>query len=169
LGSTASLTSNVGNYYTVIGTLASNIGYNINFTGSDLSITPRALTVKADNKIKTIGYTNPALTASFSGFANSDNSSNLTGSYSLSSTATTSSKTGDYAINVSGDLVNANYTIGYQPGTLTIIPIDPDILKAIDPVLSSNSNNFQPQVSSYNFDIEDRKKNQVPDFSFKSL
>ena len=63
----------------------------------------------------------PGLTAHFSGFVNGDTAASLTTQPTLSTTATSSSPVGSSPIQVSG-ASSANYTIAYQPGTLTVVP-----------------------------------------------
>ena len=76
-------------------------------------ITPKAVTVTADDKSKVYGETDPALTAAVSGTIGND-----TVDYSLSRDA--GEAVGDYAITASGEAEQGNYTVTYNPGTLTI-------------------------------------------------
>jgi MBG domain (YGX type)/Calcineurin-like phosphoesterase/Bacterial Ig-like domain (group 3)/Purple acid Phosphatase, N-terminal domain len=79
------------------------------------------LTVKADDKIRAYGATNPPLTTSYSGFANGDDPSVLSGSPVLSTVADTNSPVGTYPIIVSqGTLSNAHYNFSFTNGTLTV-------------------------------------------------
>ena len=61
------------------------------------------------------------LSVSYSGFVNGDTSASLTTQPSVSTTATTSSPVGSYAITANG-AVDANYTISYVAGTLAVTP-----------------------------------------------
>ena len=61
----------------------------------------------------------PALTASYSGFVNGDTSSSLATAPTLGTAATATSPPGSYPITV-GAAVDANYSITYVDGTLTI-------------------------------------------------
>ena len=61
------------------------------------------------------------MTVSYSGFVNGDTAASLTTPPSVSTTATTASAVGTYSITASG-AVNANYTISYVNGTLTVTP-----------------------------------------------
>ncbi|MBD1363017.1 beta-propeller fold lactonase family protein [Mucilaginibacter sp. ZT4R22] len=85
------------------------------------TVTPAPLMITADNKAKAFGEVNPALTVSYSGFVNNDNATKLTRQPSVSTSATTTSEPGDYAIIVS-DAAALNYTLSYLPGVLTIKP-----------------------------------------------
>src|SRR5207253_3063610 len=82
------------------------------------------LDVTADGKTKVYGDANPALTASFSGFKNSESlaSSDVTGSPSVSTTAGPSSDAGNYLITAAaGTLSSGNYNFMFHNGTLTIL------------------------------------------------
>ncbi|MBI3755501.1 MAG: hypothetical protein HY265_05010, partial [Deltaproteobacteria bacterium] len=83
-------------------------------------ITPAALTVTADNKSKTYGDANPALTATYSGLKGSDTSSVVSG-LTLNTTAATGSNVGSYTI-TAADGTATNYTITYNNGALTVTP-----------------------------------------------
>ena len=64
----------------------------------------------------------PTLTASYTGFVNGDTSASLTTQPTLTTTATASSHVRQpYAITASG-AVDADYTISYVAGTLTVTP-----------------------------------------------
>ncbi|MGY5776270.1 MBG domain-containing protein [Rhizobium sp. LEGMi135b] len=115
LATTAGQYSNVGSYGITQGSLA-NTNYAISYSGANLTITPRALTVTADGVLKTYGDANPVLTYAASGLVNGD-----TLSGSLSTTAGQYSNVGAYAI-TQGSLTNANYAISYAGANLTVNP-----------------------------------------------
>src|SRR4029077_92466 len=72
---------------------------------------------------KAYGAVNPALTVSYSGFANGDTAASLTTLATATTTATTASAVGTYPITASGAVSGSgNYTIAYVPGTLTVTP-----------------------------------------------
>src|SRR5262249_49422622 len=74
-------------------------------------------------KSKIYGATNPALTASLSGFVNGDTAAVVSGSPTLATTATSASSVGNFAITLSqGNLSSANYTFAFQTGMLAITP-----------------------------------------------
>lgn len=79
------------------------------------------LLVTANNASMTYGGTVPVLSVNYAGFTNTDTSNSLTVQPSISTTATSLSHPGAYPITVSG-AVDANYTIVFVPGTLTINP-----------------------------------------------
>src|SRR5207253_430704 len=62
---------------------------------------------------------NPIFTATYTGFANGEDSSVVTGTLIGSTSATTNSPIGTYPITVSGQTAS-NYAINYLDGALTI-------------------------------------------------
>ena len=63
LATSATTTSNVGTYGISQGTLTAASGnYALSYTGNNLTVTPRAITVTADAKSRAYGDANPALT-----------------------------------------------------------------------------------------------------------
>src|SRR5207247_11095938 len=71
-----------------------------------------------------LGDANPALTASYAGFKNGETlaTSGVTGSPSLTTTATPTSVPGTFAITAAiGTLASANYSFTFTNGTLTVI------------------------------------------------
>src|SRR3989449_7820558 len=90
--------------------------YNMTNTTAKFNIDKRDATVTADNKGKTYGDDNPALTATVAGTVNGDMLN-----YSLSTTAVKFSGVGDHAITVTLGS-NPNYTVTPTNGTLHINP-----------------------------------------------
>jgi hypothetical protein len=87
----------------------------------NLTVNRAVLTVKANNAWKVYGTANPAFSPSYSGFVNGDTSAVLTGSPSLTTTATAASPVGSYTITAAaGTLSAANYSFAFANGTLTI-------------------------------------------------
>jgi len=84
-----------------------------------LAVDPAPLTITANNATMNYGGTVPALTVSYTGFVNADNSPSLTKAPTMKTTATSSSPAGTYPITVSG-AKDPNYTITYVDGTMTI-------------------------------------------------
>jgi hypothetical protein len=98
---------------------------NNNPSGNSLAgnqvINKATLTVTANNASMIYGGTVPTFTASYTGFVNGDTSSVLSGSPSLTTTATSASPAGTYTITAAvGTLAAANYTFKFVNGTLTI-------------------------------------------------
>jgi len=119
LATTGSSSSQVGGYPISIGTLVSDANYTISFTGATLSITPAPLTITASNAAIVYGAAIPAFTATYTGFVNGDTAAGLTTPPTLTTSATSTSPVGIYAINGSG-ASSSNYTISYVPGILVI-------------------------------------------------
>ncbi len=104
-------------------------------------ITPASLTVTAQDATRASGQPNPAFSASYSGFVNSETfvSSGITGTPAFSTTATNTSPAGTYPIVPSlGTLAAANYGFTFANGTLTVtgavnIAFFDDFTRATDP------------------------------------
>src|SRR6185503_15482578 len=105
--------------YPITASGAVSANYTIGYVGGTLTVAPAVLTVTANNKTKTYGAANPALTVSYSGFVNGDTAASLTAPPAVTTTATPGSGVGSYPITASG-AASANYTIGYVAGTLTV-------------------------------------------------
>ena len=83
------------------------------------TVSKAPLTVTANNSTKIYGTPNPSLSVTFAGLADADTPSSLGGTLTFTTTATTSSPVGTYAITPSG-LTSANYAVMFVPGTLTV-------------------------------------------------
>ena len=120
LVTTATSSSNVGDYPITQGTLAATGNYTIGTYNPDtLTVTPAPLTVTATNESMTYGGTVPTLTYTCTGLVNKNTSATFTGS--LVTTATSSSDVGDYPITQRTLAATGNYTIDtFNPGTLTV-------------------------------------------------
>ena len=106
-----------------VGTINVTITGIGNYTGTvtrTYKITPKSVTVTADNKSKVFGETDPKLTAKVDGTLGND-----TVDYKLS--RKDGEAAGKYEITVKGDKLQGNYTVTYVAGTLTITSqsIDP--------------------------------------------
>lgn len=88
-------------------------------TGLTADITPRELTVTADNQIRDACSPNPEFTLSYSGFAGSDGVDALGTVPVASTTADGTSPAGSYSIDVSGGSAD-NYSFVYVAGILTV-------------------------------------------------
>ena len=107
----------VGTHSITQGTLA-NASYTITYVGANLTIDRRPITVRAANKTKVFGQTDPSLTYEITS-GNLIGSDNLTGSISRNS----GENVGSYAIG-RGSLVNNSYEITFVEATLTIAGAD---------------------------------------------
>ena len=128
LATTATPSSSVGGSpYSITvtqGTLSA-ANYTFTFVNGNLTVTRATLTVTANNTNRLYGAANPAFTASYSGFVNGENTSVLSGTPSVTTSATASSNVAGspYAITVTqGTLSAANYTIDFVNGSLSITP-----------------------------------------------
>jgi hypothetical protein len=124
LTTTATLSSNVGTYpiTAAVGTLASS-NYSFTYTNGSLIIGKASLTVTADDKSKTFGAANPALTLTYTGFKLGQviGTSGITGTPTISTTANASSGVGTYPITViQGTMASTNYSFTFVNGTLTV-------------------------------------------------
>ena len=114
-----------GSPYTITaaaGTLAAG-NYSFAFVTGNLTITKATLNVTADDKSRDYGVANPTFTASYAGFKNGETlgTSDVTGSPSLTTTATAASPVGTYAITAAvGSLSSGNYSFSFHDGTLTV-------------------------------------------------
>jgi hypothetical protein len=85
-----------------------------------LSISPKALTVTANNKTKVYGDANPPLTVSYSGFVNGQDTTALSVRPTAACAAGTTTDVGDVMdITVSGGTAT-NYSFTYVKGKLSI-------------------------------------------------
>jgi hypothetical protein len=108
--------------YAVVATVNSS-GY-AGTTSGTLVIAKALLTVTANNASMAVGTAVPALTASYSGFVPGDTVAVLSGSPSLTTTATISSPVGTYPITITqGTLAAANYTFTFVNGTLSVVQV----------------------------------------------
>ena len=110
---------NVGSYAIGQGTLATNPNYTINYTGSNLAITPATLMVTANAQSKVYGSPDMALTYIASGFEFTDTTATvLTGTLSRAG----GENVGSYAIGQGTLAANPNYTLSYAGNNLAVTP-----------------------------------------------
>ena len=120
-----------------------------NSVGSSVSlvVNKALLTVTANNASRVYGAANPVFTTSYSGFLNGDTQSVLSGSPSLSTTATANSPVGSYPITAAvGTLSASNYSFVFVNGTLTIN-------KAASVITVASSKNPSNYLDSVTFTI----------------
>jgi len=125
LATSATTASNVGTYGITQGTLAASSNYTLSsFTGANLTVTPRAITVTADATSRAYGDANPALTyrVGGSGLANGD-----TLSGALATSATAASDVGVYGITHGSLAASSNYAFTFVGANLTITPVAPQV------------------------------------------
>ena len=109
--------------FTNVGTIKVTITGKGNYSGTvtrTYKITPKSVTVTAEDKTKVFGETDPKLTAKVDGTLGND-----TVEYTLS--RKDGEAAGKYEITVKGDKLQGNYSVTYAAGTLTITSqsIDP--------------------------------------------
>jgi hypothetical protein len=130
LTTTATSGSPAGNYTIAAaqGTLSAQ-NYTFAFVNGTLTINPAVLTVTANNFTRPYGQNNPTFTYTMTGFLNGDTQGTATsGAPSLTTSATTTSPLGNYAIVITqGTLTAQNYTFVFVNGTLTIVQATPVI------------------------------------------
>lgn len=127
------------------GTVNAGENYNIIYDGAVLTIAKALLTIKADNKQRKYGQSNPSLTVSYSGFAGNDNESTLTSLPLITTIASASSGVGTYDINASGASA-PGYVINYEPGSLVIQKVP---LKIIADDKQKSAGEQNPQLTAH--------------------
>jgi MBG domain (YGX type)/Bacterial Ig-like domain (group 3)/FG-GAP-like repeat len=114
-----------------------------------LTVNKASLTVTANNASRVYGAANPAFTPTYSGFVNGDTSAVLTGSPSLTTTATAASPVDSYTITAAaGSLSAANYSFAFVNGTLTITKATSilSVSSSLNPSVFGNSVTFTLSV-----------------------
>jgi hypothetical protein len=105
--------------YTVAASYAGSANYAAATARATLTITPVPLRVKADDRTKVYGSSNPTFTATVTGYVNGETASSLAGTLSFTTTATETSGIGGYAI-TPGGWTSIDYAIEFVDGTLTV-------------------------------------------------
>jgi streptogramin lyase len=121
---TAATTSSALGTYTITaaaGALAAT-NYTFTYVNGTLTVNKAVLTVTANNASRAYGAANPTFTDTITGFVNGDTvATATTGAASLTTTATTSSAPGSYAITAAaGTLAATKYSFTYVNGTFTV-------------------------------------------------
>ena len=127
-GTTATLTTSTlaEGTHPIIAVYSGDTNYN-GATSSVLTqvVNQATLTVTANDASRSYGTANPAFTSTITGFVNGDTQASVvTGSPSLTTTATMASPAGTYPITAAlGTLAtNNNYSFAFINGTLTVTP-----------------------------------------------
>ena len=115
---TADKNSDVGSYQVSVDCSATNYNITKNNPGT-LSITPAALTVKANNASRLYFDADPEYTYVATGFLNGDTDASFTQTPKFKTDATLTSNVGTYTITPYG-AESKNYNINYDTGNLTI-------------------------------------------------
>ncbi|MEI6184829.1 MAG: MBG domain-containing protein, partial [Bacteroidota bacterium] len=135
---------NVATYAYTIGTLSAGSNYSLTLNGTNtFAITPATLTYTANAASKTYGAANPSFSGTVTGFVGSDNQSNATtGTLSFTSSATTTSTPGSYAITGSGLMANnGNYTFAQASGNSSAFTINAGVAGTWIGIISNAYNN----------------------------
>jgi MBG domain (YGX type) len=97
--------------------------YSITYNTAPFTIVSAALiplTVTANNATKLQGQPNPTFTVTYTGFVDQDSPSNLGGTLTFITNATTNSPVGAYAV-TPGGLTSSKYSITFVSGTLSVV------------------------------------------------
>ncbi|MEI6456389.1 MAG: MBG domain-containing protein, partial [bacterium] len=145
---------NAGTFAFTLGTMTAGPNYSLVVSASPtFTITPKALTITADNKSKCFDGSvySGGYTVTYSGFVTGEGPWVLGGALLFSGSAITATIPGTYDILPSG-LTSGNYTITYQSGTLTIFVLPEPVIAGEDD-LCVNSGYFnyttEPGMSNY--------------------
>jgi hypothetical protein len=136
----------VGDYAINQGTLSAGSNYSIAYTGANLSVTPRAVTVTADAKSKTFGNADPALT-----YQITSGSLAFSDAFSGSLTRDAGESVGTYAITQGSLVLNGNYDLTYVGASLTIteiVKLDQTITFGTLPTKTYGDADFSPGASA---------------------
>lgn len=104
------------------GGVLSSTNYTIgSYASVKFNVLKATVTVTADDKNRTYGFDNPALTYTFTGLQNGESAAVLSGTPTISTTAVVGSNAGTYPIDVEpGTLASSNYRFVAVDGTFTI-------------------------------------------------
>jgi hypothetical protein len=134
------VTSNAGSSPSTSCSGAAAANYSFTYTNGAVTINKAPLTVTANNASMAVGAALPTFTASYSGFQNGQSASVLSGSPSLTTTATSSSPAGTYPIVAAlGTLSAQNYAFTtFVNGTLSIVA-SPTVVISTSATLSGSA------------------------------
>ncbi len=124
LTTTATASSHVsGSPYSITTGGAVDADYSISYGAGAVTVTPASLTITANNQSKVYGAVLPTLTVSYTGLVNGDTAASLAIQPAITTTATNGSHVSGnpYGITASG-AVDADYSVSYVAGTLTVTP-----------------------------------------------
>ena len=167
LARTAGETVNGGPYAIGQGSLGANANYTLTYVGNDLTITPAALTVTADDQSKIVDgavFEGP-YTVTLTGLTGGDDASVL-GAIDFGGDAISAVHAGSYQI-IPGGAANPNYTITFVNGTLTLLaptsPVDwPQEDPSIDELTDTGTLEFEPTDPSRSEDDTLNKTDMNP-------
>ena len=138
---TATASSPVGTYTTSCSGAVDG-DYAITYVNGTTTINPAPLTVTAASGSMTYGGAVPVISATVTGLQNGESATVLGAGLTCSTTATPTSSVGSYDSSCSG-AVDANYTISYVDGSVTITPA------ALNITASSGSHDLRRQRAGH--------------------
>jgi len=117
------------------------------------TVKPAVLTVRANDASRAYGAANPAFTYKITGSVNADTSAVVSGTASLTTTATATSAVGTYPITFSTkSLAAANYSFTYVSGALTLYSTtSPIIVELSSSIATAGGAGFTLTVNGANF------------------
>ncbi|SAI59320.1 Immunoglobulin A1 protease precursor [Bordetella ansorpii] len=121
LATTAGERSGVGSYAITQGTLSASANYDVRYTGANLVVTPRPVTVTAGDQSRMTGQADPALTWMLSGGSLASWDS-LDSVFSGLLARAAGDALGSYAIGQGTLAASGNYALAFVPGTFSILP-----------------------------------------------
>ena len=127
--------------------------YDITYNTADFEITPRAVTVTANDFEKFTGQENPTFSVTYSGFVNDEDEEDLDGELEFETDADRSSCAGSYLITPSG-LTSSNYDITFVKGTLTVKPVHIDAIESSAPIQIETSGTLKATVTADEVPVE---------------
>ena len=118
--------------------------YTISYVNGSLAVTPATLTYTADTASRTYGAANPVFSGTLTGFVNGENlATATTGTLSWTTSATTTSNVGSYAIDGGGLTANSgNYIFAPAAGNATALTVTPAMLT----ITADNANKVYGQT-----------------------
>jgi hypothetical protein len=127
--------------------------YNLTLVNGLITIRPDPLVIAAPDLSVGFGNPIPTLQLTYATFANGDTALSLSTQPHCATAATSASPAGTYATTCSG-AVDANYSISYVAGTLTIAPaFVPKSVSLVGNVCSGFSQSFAIGVSGTKFSV----------------
>jgi len=111
--------SPVGIYPIAVSSGQTAPNYSIQYTNGALTVTQTVLTVAANATNRVYGETNPAFTATITGYVNGEDSNVLSGALAMTTPAGVTNAVGSYPVIPSG-VSATNYAINFTNGVLTV-------------------------------------------------
>ena len=123
--------TNVGEYAILIGTFTLSANYTLTYVGETLTITAKPLTIRATDKTRAAGESEPAFTYTITGLVSPDSISAVVLKFPGNVTSAPTAN-GSYIITPDAQTFStgsaSNYAITYETGTYTISSLLPQVL-----------------------------------------